>query len=314
MTNKKGAYLPMENVLEFISAEIEKMKTQIDGTAIIALSGGVDSSVCAELAHRAIGSRLHPIFINTGFMRKNEPEQVNDAFKHTNLQIIDAADRYFDALAGVTDPEKKRKIIGELFIQIFEEEAKKIKADYLIQGTIYPDVLESKKGIKAHHNVGGLPEKMSFKGIVEPLYTLYKEEVREVGRALGLQAVLSERMPFPGPGLAVRAVGEVTREKIDVVREANAIVEDEIVKKYKPFQALAAVIGKGTGVRDEKRNHGWIVAIRAVSSIDAMTADPINIEYADLIRIQKRMADEIPSVARVVYDITSKPPGTIEFE
>ena len=302
------------DVQNFISSEIEKMKKQIDGTAIIALSGGVDSSVCAELAHRAIGSRLHPIFINTGFMRKNEPEQVKDAFKHMNLQIVDAQDRYFDALKGVADPEKKRKIIGELFIQIFEEEAKKIKADYLIQGTIYPDVLESKKGIKAHHNVGGLPEKMSFKGIVEPLYTLYKEEVREVGRALGLQTILSERMPFPGPGLAVRAVGEVTREKIAAVREANAIVEEEIVKKYKPFQALAAVVGKGTGVRDEQRNHGWIVAIRAVASKDAMTATPVNIEYADLIRIQKRITDEIPSVARVVYDITPKPPGTIEFE
>ena len=304
----------MENVQEFISAEIEKMKKQIDGAAIIALSGGVDSSVCAELAYRAIGNRLHPIFINTGFMRKNEPEQVKETFKHMNLQMIDAQDRYFDALKGVIDPEKKRKIVGELFIQIFEEEAKKIKADYLIQGTIYPDVLESEKGIKAHHNVGGMPEKMDFKGVVEPLYYLYKEDVREVGRALGLQTILSERMPFPGPGLSVRAVGEVTREKIAVVREANAIVEEEVVKKYKPFQAFAAVIGKGTGVRDEKRNHGWIVAVRVIQSKDAMTAEPMNIEYADLVKIQQRITDEISSVSRVVYDITSKPPGTIEFE
>ena len=304
----------MENVQEFISAEIEKMKKQIDGAAIIALSGGVDSSVCAELAYRAIGNRLHPIFINTGFMRKNEPEQVKETFKHMNLQMIDAQDRYFDALKGVIDPEKKRKIVGELFIQIFEEEAKKIKADYLIQGTIYPDVLESEKGIKAHHNVGGMPEKMDFKGVVEPLYYLYKEDVREVGRALGLQAILSERMPFPGPGLSVRAIGEMTREKIAVVREANAIVEEEVVKKYKPFQAFAAVIGKGTGVRDEKRNHGWIVAVRVIQSKDAMTAEPANIEFADLVKIQQRITDEIPSVSRVVYDITSKPPGTIEFE
>ncbi|MDY0266132.1 MAG: glutamine-hydrolyzing GMP synthase [Methanimicrococcus sp.] len=304
----------MENVWDFISEEIEKIKNQVSGTAIIALSGGVDSSVCAELAYRAIGNRLHPIFIDTGFMRKGEAKQVKDAFSHMNLKVVDAQNRYFEALKGVEDPEQKRKIIGELFIQIFEEEAQKIKADYLIQGTIYPDVLESEKGIKAHHNVGGLPEKMSFKGIVEPLYYLYKEDVREVGRALDLGIILSERMPFPGPGLSVRVLGEVTPEKVDVVREANAIVEEELVSKYKPFQALAAIVGKATGIRDEKRNHGWIIAIRAVTSKDAMTADPVNIEYADLIKVQQRITAEIPSVSRVVYDITSKPPGTIEFE
>ncbi|WNY25644.1 glutamine-hydrolyzing GMP synthase [Methanolapillus millepedarum] len=304
----------MENVKEFIATEIEKIKKQINGKAIIALSGGVDSSVCAELAYRAIGDRLYPIFIDTGFMRKNEPEQVKAAFSHMNLQVIDASDRFFTAVKGITDPELKRKAIGETFIKVFEEEAKKIKADYLIQGTIYPDVLESEKGIKAHHNVGGMPEKMEFKGVVEPLYYLYKDDVREVGRELGLCVALSERMPFPGPGLSVRAIGEATREKVAAVREANAIVEEELMEKFKPWQAFAAVIGKGTGIKNDERIHGWIVAVRAVDSDNAMTAEPLNLPFETLIRIQQRITSEIPDVCRVVYDITSKPPGTIEFE
>jgi GMP synthase (glutamine-hydrolyzing), C-terminal domain or B subunit len=304
----------MENVQEFITTEIEKIKEKVDGTALIALSGGVDSSVCAELAYRAIGDRLYPLFIDTGFMRKGEPDQVKKAFAHMNLKMIDASDRFFEAVKGIEDPELKRKAIGETFIRVFEEEAKKINADYLIQGTIYPDVLESEKGIKAHHNVGGMPEKMEFKGVIEPLYYLYKDDVREVGRALGLAVALSERMPFPGPGLSVRACGEATREKVAAVRAANAIVEEEVMETLKPWQALAAVIGKGTGQKDEKRVYGWIIAIRIVNSDNAITAEPLEVPYPILKKIQERITNEVPNAARVVYDVTPKPPGTIEFE
>ena len=304
----------MENVKEFIAAEIEKIRNQVDGTALIALSGGVDSSVCAELAHRAIGDRLLPIFIDTGFMRKGEPEQVKAAFSHMNVKIIDASDRFFDAVKGIEDPELKRKAVGETFIRVFEEEAKMINADYLIQGTIYPDVLESESGIKAHHNVGGMPEKTEFKGVIEPLYYLYKDDVRAVGRELGLAVALSERMPFPGPGLSIRACGEATREKVAAAREANAIVEEEVMAALKPWQALAAVIGKGTGKKDEKRVYGWIIAIRLVSSENALTAEPIEVPYPILKKIQERITTEIPDACRVVYDVTPKPPGTIEFE
>lgn len=304
----------MENVKEFIAAEIEKIRNQVDGTALIALSGGVDSSVCAELAHRAIGDRLLPIFIDTGFMRKGEPEQVKAAFSHMNVKIIDASDRFFEAVKGIEDPELKRKAVGETFIRVFEEEAKMINADYLIQGTIYPDVLESESGIKAHHNVGGMPEKTEFKGVIEPLYYLYKDDVRAVGRELGLAVALSERMPFPGPGLSIRACGEATREKVAAAREANAIVEEEVMAALKPWQALAAVIGKGTGKKDEKRVYGWIIAIRLVSSENALTAEPIEVPYPILKKIQERITTEIPDACRVVYDVTPKPPGTIEFE
>ncbi|MCL2550165.1 MAG: glutamine-hydrolyzing GMP synthase [Methanimicrococcus sp.] len=304
----------MENVQEFIAIEIEKIKNQVNGTALIALSGGVDSSVCAELAYRAIGDRLYPLFIDTGFMRKGEPEQVKAAFSHMNLQMIDAGDRFFEAVKGITDPELKRKAIGETFIRVFEEEAKKINADYLIQGTIYPDVLESEKGIKAHHNVGGMPEKMEFKGVIEPLYYLYKDDVREVGRALNLPVAQSERMPFPGPGLSVRACGEATREKVAAVRAANAIVEEEVMETLKPWQALAAAIGKGTGQKDGQRVYGWIIAVRIVNSDNAITAEPLEVPYPLLKKIQERITTEIPDAARVVYDITPKPPGTIEFE
>ncbi|MCL2863063.1 MAG: glutamine-hydrolyzing GMP synthase [Methanimicrococcus sp.] len=304
----------MENVQEFIVTAIEKIKAQIGGTALIALSGGVDSSVCAELAHRAIGDRLYPLFIDTGFMRKGEPEQVQASFSHMNLQMIDAGDRFFDAVKGIEDPELKRKAIGETFIRVFEEEARKINADYLIQGTIYPDVLESEKGIKSHHNVGGMPEKMEFKGVVEPLYYLYKDDVREVGRALSLPIALSERMPFPGPGLSVRACGEATREKVIAVRAANAIVEEEVMETLKPWQALAAVIGKGTGQKNGRRVYGWIIAVRIVNSDNAITAEPLDVPYPLLRKIQERITTEIPDAVRVVYDVTPKPPGTIEFE
>ncbi|NLI62942.1 MAG: glutamine-hydrolyzing GMP synthase subunit GuaA [Methanosarcinaceae archaeon] len=304
----------MEDPEQFIKEKICEIQKQIKGNAIIALSGGVDSAVCAELAHRAIGDRLYPIFINTGFMRKNETEQIKEYFSHMNLQVVNAEDRFFEEVDEIVDPEEKRKIIGKTFIKIFEEEAEKIDADCLIQGTIYTDVLESEKGIKSHHNVGGLPENMKFKTIVEPLYYLYKDDVREVAKALNLPKQLTERMPFPGPGLAIRVLGNITPEKIHIVREANAIVEEELVSKFKPWQTLAAIIGKGTGIKEGKRMYGWIIAIRAVKSVDAMTAYPLELPWETLDKLQKRLTEEVPGVARVVYDITPKPTGTIEFE
>jgi len=218
-----------------------------------------------------------------------------------------------DAIKGVTDPEDKRKNVGETFIRVFEEEARKIGADTLIQGTIYPDRIESEGGIKAHHNVGGLPSVIEFARIVEPLRDLYKDEVREVARALGLPVEISERMPYPGPGLAVRIVGEVTKEKLAIVRKANAIVEEEVME-YAPWQAFAAVLGMATGVKGDNRVYGCVVAVRSVSSRDAMTADVMELPWEVLRRISSRITGEIPSVARVVYDLTPKPPGTIEFE
>ncbi|RLG30407.1 glutamine-hydrolyzing GMP synthase subunit GuaA, partial [Methanosarcinales archaeon] len=280
---------------------------------IIALSGGVDSSVCVVLAHRAIGDNLIPIFVDTGFMREGEPERIMEIFGDMNLKVVDAKDRFIDAIKGISDPEKKRKIIGETFIRVFEEEAKKVDAEYLIQGTIYPDRIESEGGIKSHHNVGGLPINIEFKEIVEPIADLYKDEVRILARELGLPESISERMPFPGPGLAVRIIGEVTREKLDVVRRANTIVEEEL-HDFHPWQAFAAVIEKGTGVKGDVRVHGWIIAVRAVESRDGMTASPIEVPWERLRRISSRITAEIPDVARVVYDITPKPPATIEYE
>ncbi len=304
----------MVKVDRFIPKAIERIKTSIEGPAIIALSGGVDSAVCAVLAHRAIGDMLTPIYIDTGLMRKGETERIQEIFGDMGLVTIDAKERFFNALVGLTDPEEKRKAIGKAFINVFEEEARELKAEYLIQGTIYPDRIESEGGIKSHHNVGGLPSVVDFKAIVEPIDDLYKDEVREVARALDLPHEISERMPFPGPGLAVRIIGEVTPEKVEVVREANAIVEEEILEKYKPWQTLAALLALGTGVKGDVRVHGWIVAIRAVESRDGMTSNPVNIPFDDLVRIGSRITAEIPTVARVVYDITPKPPATIEFE
>jgi len=299
---------------KFIPKAIERIKSEIDGQAIIALSGGVDSSVCAELAYRAIGERLHPIYIDTGLMRKGETERIAHIFSHMNLDVVDAKDRFMGALKGVTDPEEKRKAIGKTFIRVFEEEAKKLQAEYLIQGTIYPDKIESEGGIKSHHNVGGLPTDIEFKKIVEPIDELYKDEVREVAWALEMPEEICERMPFPGPGLAVRVLGEVTEEKVEAVREANAIVEEELLDRFCPWQTYAAIIGKGTGVKGDVRAYGWIVAIRAVGSRDGMTADVLEIPWDVLKLLQSRITSEIPSVVRVVYDITPKPPATIEFE
>ncbi len=304
----------MVNSEEFIPQAIEEIKKAVGAhRAIIALSGGVDSSVCAALAYQALGDHLYPVYVDTGLMRKGETEKIQRAFHYMPLTIIDARERFVNALKGVSDPEEKRKIAGELFIRVFEEEAKLKRVDYLVQGTIYPDIIESEGQIKSHHNVGGLPSEVAFSGVVEPLKYLYKDEVREIARALELPSQISERMPFPGPGLAVRIIGEVTEEKIQIVREANEIVEQEVLQ-YKPWQTFAALVEKGTGVKGDVRVHGWIIAVRAVQSRDGMTADVLELPYEVLRKIASRITSEIPDVARVVYDITPKPPATIEFE
>src|SRR5512136_124933 len=310
--NSASATIVM-NVENFIKDAISEIKREVKGRAIIGLSGGVDSSVCAILAHRALGDRLVPVYVDSGLMRQLESERIEELFRDISLVRVDAEDRFLDALKDITDPEAKRKIVGETFIRVFEEEGKKIGADTLIQGTIYPDRIESEGGIKAHHNVGGLPNVIDFTRIVEPLRDLYKDEVREVARALGLPVEISERMPYPGPGLAVRIIGEVTKEKLAIVRKANAIVEEEVMK-YAPWQAFAAVLGMATGVKGDNRVYGWVVAVRSVSSRDAMTADVMELPWDVLRHISSRITGEIPSVARVVYDLTPKPPGTIEFE
>jgi len=304
----------MVNTQEFIEGAIAEIKREVGNhRAIIALSGGVDSSVCAALAYQALGANLYPVYVDTGLMRKGETETIKQAFRHMPLTIIDAKARFINALESVADPEEKRKITGETFIRIFEEVARQKHVEYLVQGTIYPDIIESEGQIKSHHNVGGLPSEIAFNGVVEPLKYLYKDEVREIARALKLPPELSDRMPFPGPGLAVRIIGEVTEEKLHVIREANAIVEQEILQ-YKPWQTFAALLEKGTGVKGDVRVHGWIIAVRAVQSRDGMTADVLEISYDVLRRIASRITSEIPDVARVVYDITPKPPATIEFE
>ncbi|QLG61531.1 glutamine-hydrolyzing GMP synthase [Halorarum salinum] len=285
-----------------------------DANAVIALSGGVDSSVAAALAYRALGDRLTPVYVDTGLMRKGETEAIRETFSFMDsLRVVEAQDRFLDALAGVTDPEEKRNVIGEGFIREFEREAREADADYLVQGTIYPDRIESEGNIKSHHNVGGLPDVVDFEGIVEPVRDLYKDEVREVARALDLEEVVSERMPFPGPGLAVRVVGEVTREKVAVAREACHVVEEE-TEEHDPWQAFAAVLGKATGVKGDNRVHGWVVTVRSVESRDGMTARAQELPWETLQRIQSRITGENENVARVVYDVTHKPPATIEYE
>ncbi|GBE56826.1 GMP synthase [glutamine-hydrolyzing] [archaeon BMS3Bbin16] len=309
----------MFDAKEFINESLGEIKDQVgDETAIIGLSGGVDSGVAATLAHRAVGKHLVAVFVNHGFMRKGEEEEIVQTFRHDlgmNLVAIDAKERFFTALKGVTDPEAKRKIIGEVFIRVFEEEAKKDEAAFLVQGTIAPDWIESDGGIKSHHNVAGLPSGMVLK-LVEPLRDLYKDEVRAVARELGLPESISERMPFPGPGLAIRVLGEISDEKVDIVREANAILEEELVRAdLKPWQALAAMPeGRSVGVKGDIRDYGYAIVVRAVESIDAMTATSMEIPWPTLKTIMKRITREIPGVTRVLYDLTDKPPATIEFE
>jgi GMP synthase (glutamine-hydrolysing) len=305
----------MQDVESFVEEAVAEISEAVgDANAVIALSGGVDSSTAAALAYEAIGDQLVPIYVDTGLMRKGETDEIRETFDYMHsLDLVDARERFLDALEGVTDPEEKRHVIGEQFIREFEREARDADADYLVQGTIYPDRIESEGNIKSHHNVGGLPDVVDFEGIVEPVRDLYKDEVREVARHLDLDEIVSERMPFPGPGLAVRIIGEITPEKLRVAREANHVVEEEL-EEYEPWQALAAVIGKATGVKGDNRVHGWVVAVRSVESRDGMTARAQEIDWETLQRIQSRITGENDDVARVLYDVTHKPPATIEYE
>ncbi len=310
----------MFNPKEFIDKAVNEIKEKIgDRKAIIALSGGVDSSVAALLTHKAIGDNLLAVFVDTGLMRKNEPDEIYKIFKEElglNLKIIDAKDLFLENLKGITDPEEKRKIIGKLFIDVFEKVAMENGEEVLVQGTIAPDWIESEGAIKTHHNIA-LPHGMVLE-VVEPLRELYKDEVRLLAKELGLPDKIVNRQPFPGPGLAVRVLGEITEEKLNICKEANAIVEEEIEKEgldKQLWQYFAAVLDtKGTGVKGDVREYNWIVAIRFVESLDAMTASVPEIPFHILKRISKRITSEIPNVARVVFDITDKPPATIEFE
>jgi len=309
----------------FIKDSVEQLRKTIDGRAVIACSGGVDSTVAAVLASRAIGDRLLTIYVDNGLMRKGETEYVDRmlADLKVNHKIVDASDEFFDALKGVIDPETKRKIIGEQFIRVFEREAKAFGAKYLVQGTIAPDWIESGGGIrdtiKSHHNVGGLPEKMDLK-LVEPLRDLYKDEVRKVARSLGI--AVAERQPFPGPALAIRVLGEVTREAVELAREANAIVEEEIQLAARrgemkiPWQYFAVVLPvRSVGVQGDIRAYGRTIVVRAVDSVDGMTANYSRIPHEVLERISIRITNTLKDrVNRVVYDITNKPPATIEWE
>jgi GMP synthase (glutamine-hydrolysing) len=305
---------------------IETVKKQVGGgKAVIALSGGVDSSVAAAIVGKALGNRIMAVHVDHGFMRMDESKQVKEAMERigVNVKVVDAKAQFMKRLLGVTDPEKKRKIIGEEFIRVFEEEARHFDAEYLVQGTIYPDRIESgitrhADTIKTHHNVGGLPLHMEFKGVVEPLKDLYKDEVRALGTKMGLPKELVWRQPFPGPGLAVRIVGEVTEEKLDALRKADAIVTEEVEKSEiasVPWQYFAVLTDtKSTGVKGDERAYGWTVAIRIVESVDAMTANFTRAPWDLLERISNSMTNSIPQVTRVVYDVTNKPPGTIEWE
>jgi len=302
----------------FIDEAVDKIKSDIaDRKTIIGLSGGVDSSVAAVLVHKAIGDNLLSVFVDTGFMRANEAEEIRSIFEgkfHLNLRIVDASEGFLSLLEGVCDPEEKRKLIGHKFIEVFEREAKKEKAKVLVQGTIAPDWIETGGGIKSHHNLT-LPGGMTL-DLVEPLRDLYKDEVRKVARELGLPASISERMPFPGPALAVRVVGEISRERVEIVREAEQIVKEEIdAAKVENWQAFAVILpGRATGVKGDSREYGYMIALRVVDSIDAMTANAKNIDWEVLRKIGDRIPREVKGVTRVLYDLTHKPPATIEFE
>ena len=306
----------------FIDEQVEAIRAQIgDRRVLLALSGGVASSVVAALLIKAIGKQLICVHVNHGLMRKGESEQVVDVFQNqmdANLVYVDAVDRFLALLAGVAEPEAKRKIIGAEFIRVFEEEARKVgdEVSFLAQGTIYPDILES-DGVKAHHNVGGLPDDLQFE-LCEPVKLLYKDEVRVVGRELGLPESMVERQPFPGPGLGVRCLGAITRDRLEALREADAILREEFAAaglEGKVWQYFVSVPDfRATGVRDGVRAFEWPAIIRAVNTVDAMTAEVPELEWALLKKITGRILAEVPGICRVVYDLTPKPIGTIEWE
>ena len=305
----------------FIEEQVKEIKDQVgDKKVLLALSGGVDSSVVAALLIKAIGRQLVCVHVNHGLLRKGEPEQVVQVFRHqmdANLVYVDAVDRFLDKLKGVEEPEKKRKIIGAEFIRVFEEEARKLEGiEFLAQGTIYPDILES-DGVKAHHNVGGLPEDLQFR-LVEPLKLLFKDEVRVVGKTLGLPDSMVYRQPFPGPGLGVRCLGAITRDRLEAVRESDAILREEFAKnglEGKVWQYFTVIPDfKSVGVKDGKRSFEWPVIIRAVNTKDAMTATVEDVPFALLQHITERITKEVAGVNRVCFDLTPKPTGTIEWE
>ncbi len=306
---------------QFIAEQVALVREQVgDKKVLLALSGGVDSSVVAALLIKAIGKQLICVHVNHGLMRKGESEEVIKIFRDgldANLVYIDATDRFLDKLAGIDNPEQKRKIIGNEFIVVFDEEAKKLTdVDFLAQGTIYPDILES-DGVKAHHNVGGLPEDMQFE-LVEPIKLLYKDEVRVVGKALGLPANMVDRQPFPGPGLGVRCLGAITRDRLHALREADAILREEFdnagLSQHVWQYFIAVPDFKSVGVKDSKRYEGWPAIIRAVNTVDAMSATIEEIPYSVLHKITDRITNEVDGINRVLYDLTPKPIGTIEWE
>jgi GMP synthase (glutamine-hydrolysing) len=311
---------------DFMRTSIDSIRAKVgSGKVLLALSGGVDSSVAAALIAEAVGNQLTCVFVDHGLLRKNEGDEVEKAFSKWDINFVrvDAEERFLTRLAGVTEPERKRKIIGEEFIRVFEEEGKKIgKVDYLAQGTIYPDVIESGLGnaatIKSHHNVGGLPDYVDFKEIIEPLRLLFKDEVRQLGRELKLPEYIVMRQPFPGPGLAIRCIGDITREKLDILREADFIFRDEVANAHlegsmnQYFAVLTNM--RSVGVMGDGRTYDYTLALRSVTTTDFMTADWTRIPYEVLDKVSTRIVNEVRGINRIVYDITSKPPATIEWE
>lgn len=322
---KRSTFEQAPDMGEYAKTLINAIRQNV-GTkkVILALSGGVDSSVTATLIQKAIGDQLHCIFVDHGLMRKNEPEEVMAIYKNLNLNVkmVNASERFLTKLKGVLDPEQKRKIIGEEFIRVFEEESKALgKVEFLAQGTIYPDIIESGEGaelVKSHHNVGGLPEDHDFKQLIEPLSALYKNEVRELGIALGMPEEMVYRQPFPGPGVGVRCVGEITTEKLRILKDADNIFRQAIEEaglSRSIWQYFAAILPvKAVGIKDGKRVYQNVIALRAVNTIDAMTATVEPLPYEFLLQVGESIIKEVDGVTRVVYDITQKPPGTIEWE